>query len=750
MQMTSKTTTTTASGDHGSTKAAVEALARGWTAVPIREGSKKPYGAAWPHTRWEDEAQVRDAFKRFADEGAPGIGLLLGERSGGLLDVDLDHTKALRLRDHFLPPTSMQTGRVGRPRSHRWYIASENLPPTRQYRLPDRSMLVELRSTGAQTVIPPSTWYPREWNGLAETTEKYRWEGAPWGGKMGPAKVDGRVLSVQVALLGLGALLLDQWPARGGRHDAYLALAGGLLRFGDGVHPYWEKNLPVLIEALADATHDDDGPTQRVAEVMGSTLEKLRTNGKATGFPKLAEIIGTDHAELARRIARDVEQLGGFKGVEVTRVAEGNLPTLAGQAHGSEESQALISTLPPEERNPMEERITSWSAVDLEPYLAGQVLMPEPNVLKRVDGKGLFYSGRVNMLFGLSEAAKTWISLGTAGQEMAEGGRALFIDFEDLPEGTITRLRALGVGDEDLVKQFRYVHPEEPLADMQRYRFGAAATDSGIKAAGTFRALLEAFDPTLIIADGMTVLYGLHGHDTNEATATEVITGWLKSLTRAGRTTVIVIDHTGKGGGAHSSPIGAHHKVAMVQGTALRVDVVERPMPGRRGVSRLIVYKDRVGAVRKFSTQDSEQVAGILILDSREEGVTRFSIEVPDEKETVIANSEGMERVLDQMSRAQEVGNRILALFGGDIDLQLKTPGVVESLGESRDMIYEAWDYLVGTGEVLALGVNRHRHYMLNPTFSPSGQVETTVEGVSSAVTVDLSDPDPNNKGGRA
>jgi hypothetical protein len=735
-------TTTAASGDNGSTRAALEALRRGWQAIPIRNGSKRPYGEAWTHTRWEDDAQVRETFAAAAEDGAGGVGLVLGAPSGGLVDVDLDHTNALRLREHFLPPTSMQTGRVGRPRSHRWYLITDEVPATRQYRLPDKTMLVELRSTGAQTVIPPSTWYPREWDGNAATTEKYRWEGAAWGGKVGPAKISGRKLSIQVALLGLGAVLLDQWPKRGGRHEAYLALAGGLLRWGDGVHPFWKEYLPVLIEVLAEVTHDDDGAAARVAEVMGSTLEKLRENGKATGFPTLGNLIGNDHAELARRYASDVEQLAGFERPTITRKPEDALQPLSGQAHGDDESAALATTLPPEERNPMEERITSWSAVDLEPYLAGQVVMPEPTVLKRIDGKGLFYPGRVNLLFGMSEAAKTWISLGCVGQELAAGARALFIDFEDLPEGTISRLRALGVGDEELVRQFRYVHPEEPLADMQRYRFGAAATEEGIKAASTFRALLEAFDPTLVIADGMTVLYGLHGHDTNEATATEVITGWLKSLTRAGRTTVIVIDHTGKGGGPGASPIGAHHKVAMVQGAAIRVDVVDRPMPGKRGVSRLIVFKDRLGKVREYSSQDSEQVAGTLILDSTEKDVTRFSIEPPVPGEIVIGNSDGMDRALEQIGRISEVAGRVTEPFGGDLDVQLKTSDVCDLLSEPRDMIYQAWDHLTERGVVTAFGSNRWRHYMLNPTL----EIPDEPGPPASDEEVD----DSQNKGGRA
>lgn len=688
--------------EHGSTRAAVEAFQRGYQAVPIRDGGKRPYGAAWTHTRWDSEEQVRSAFDAWNTEGASGIGLLLGQPSGGLIDVDLDHARALRLRDYFLPPTPMRTGRAGRPRSHCWYVVEDELPSTRRYKMPDGSVSVELRSTGSQTVIPPSTWYPAP--KVGGPTETYRWEGSPWGGKRGPAKVEGRKLAIQVALLGLGSVLLDAWPKSGSRHETYLALAGGLLRYGDAVHPYWERNLPVLIAAMADVTHDEDGPEARIAEVMGSTITRLREGTKVTGFPRLAELIGIDHAELVRRMAREVESLGGFQ--------PGAPPSLDLPPEMKAETEALESTLPPEVRNPMEERISSWAAVDMEPYLAGLVTMPEPSVLRRVDGKGLFYPGRVNSLFGLSESAKSWISLATCVQEMGRGDRVVYIDLEDEPVGTLDRLRRLGAGDDDIKNQFRYVHPEGPLADMQRYRFGNNASEDGKASASVFKALLEAFDPTLIVADGMTVLYGLHGHDTNEATATDVITSWLKSLCRGGRTTVIVIDHTGKGGGAGSSPIGAHHKIAMVQGTAIRADAVQRPMPGEVGRVRLIVYKDRPGAVRAISTRDREQVAGIVVMDSTQPGITRLHVEVPEEGEVVIGEG-ALEAKLAQLARSAELEEQVIALFGGDIDKYVTTAEAMAALHISQNEAYDVWHNLKQKKIVVQEGVNRWTKFRL-------------------------------------
>jgi hypothetical protein len=694
---------------HANTRAALDAFARGFQAVAIRDGGKKPQGSAWTHTRWTSEEEIQQAFDGWAEAGASGVGLLLGEPSGGLVDVDLDHTKALRLRDHLLPPSSMSTGRQGRARSHRWYVVKENLPATRQYRMPDRSMIIELRSTGAQTVIPPSTWWPSDWKPGAPT-ETYRWEGPAWGGAQGPSVIDGRKLAVQVALLAMGAVLLETWPARGGRHDAYLALAGGLLRFGQGVHPYWEKNLPVLIEAMADATRDEDGGKARVAEVMGTTLKRLRDNGKSTGFPRLAELIGADPAELVRRWARDVEALAGFAGTPMKR-----LDAVAPDSGGTEEDEddRIVSTLPPEKRNPMEERISSWGAVDLEPYLTGQVVMPEPSVLVRVDGKGLMYPGRVNSLYGMSESAKSWIALLACLQEMDKGNRVIYCDLEDGPEGTLGRTLALGAAPDDISQQFRYVHPEGPLSEMQRYRFGPQPTEDGVASSGVFTSLLESFDPTLIIVDGMTVLYGLHGHDTNEATGTDVITSWLKKVCRSGRTTVIVIDHTGKTGGAGSSPIGAHHKVAMIQGTSLRVDVVDRPMRGAVGTMRLIVHKDRPGAVREISTKSSEQVAGVVTLDSTVLGISRMWVDVPDPDDVVVADSARMEAKLAKLAKLEDLQDAAMQLFLGDLAAKVTSVMVVDKTGCSLAEAREAWDLLENLGHVASYGVGRGRYYML-------------------------------------
>jgi hypothetical protein len=126
-------------------------LARGWAVIPISAGTKRPVLAAWQKLRLTAD-QISSYFK--ADSN---IGVLLGEPSGGLVDVDLDHPLAVKLAGEFLPATGAVFGRQSKPRSHWLYVAAGATTHKRPARIGDAdNMLVELRSTGCQTVFPTS------------------------------------------------------------------------------------------------------------------------------------------------------------------------------------------------------------------------------------------------------------------------------------------------------------------------------------------------------------------------------------------------------------------------------------------------------------------------------------------------------------------------------------------------------------------------------------------------------------------
>jgi hypothetical protein len=147
--------------------AALDYLARGWQPIPIAYRSKNPGRDEWEKERWT----VADVPRLF--NGKPqNIGVLLGEPSAWLVDVDLDHPKAVEIGATVLPQTTTIFGRAGKPRSHYLYQVSGPID-TRQFKLKGVGMILEIRSTGGQTIFPPSTHQ--------ETGEPIRWDctGAP-------------------------------------------------------------------------------------------------------------------------------------------------------------------------------------------------------------------------------------------------------------------------------------------------------------------------------------------------------------------------------------------------------------------------------------------------------------------------------------------------------------------------------------------------------------------------------------------
>lgn len=237
--------------------------------IPIPHGSKNPNRKGWQKERWS-----RDDLLRCFNNGQ-GVGLLLGEPSGGLIDVDLDCAKALAIADAILPPTDMVSGRASAPQSHRWYNCAP-LIATAQFKDPSmadsdaRAMIVELRSTGGQTVAPPS---------VHPSGEIYQWYG-----DLAPAPIAGNDLLKSVSKLAACALVARHWQF-GQRHNTSLALAGMLLRAG------WSRaRVENFIRLAANAANDEE-IDDRVRAVE-TTEQRVKAGAKATGFPRLADLIG--------------------------------------------------------------------------------------------------------------------------------------------------------------------------------------------------------------------------------------------------------------------------------------------------------------------------------------------------------------------------------------------------------------------------------------------------------------------------
>jgi len=546
------------------------------------------------------------------------------------------------------------------------------------------------------------------------------------------------------------------------------------------VHPFWERNAGLVIRTLALATHDEDGAEQREREAIYTTKRRLREGGEATGFTRLAEYLGEESVQIVERLVRDAEAVAGFvpdvagdvpgwqppwarqwdgltielddaasapEFVEADDTEEPRSLGVIRPEHGSEEvnpgapaaEEGDLDEDARENLDPLDARPSSWSPVDLEPYLTGKLTVPDPEVCRRNDGACLMYRGRVNMLFGSSESAKSWIAMAICLQEIEAGGRALYLDFEDEPVQTLNRLRLLGAVDDDLRAQFSYIRPEGPLADMQRNKWGKdQPTKSGEFAQDQFDMALQSLDPDVIVADGMTALYGLHGLDANDAVSTDVITSWLKRLTRNGRSTVIIIDHQAKSAEKGSMPIGSQHKVAMVQGTLLQVWPIKQPMPGDVGEMELVVLKDRPGQVRAHSQKTGgrgkAQVAGVVTLDSRTEGRSSLVITPPrrtpsggggtlnadgedvnDVERRVELDFTDMSKMMEKIAQRQDDEDTVLGAFRGEVGIRLNSRDLFAIVDPDlpRERTKGALDRLISRGWIMAEGGRGGRQYTL-------------------------------------
>ncbi len=236
---------------------------RGWHVLPLPSGEKSPGRKGWQRER-HHERDLPSLFQRGAN-----IGILTGEPSGWLVDVDCDVPEALDAADVFLPKTARIHGRPGSPRSHRWYVAP--MAKYEAFSFPENgadaakaTMYIELRSSGHQTIVPPS---------VADGEQRQ------WDARGDPAQVDAQTLRGAVAKCAACALLARHWPAQGTRDSAAMALAGLLLRGG------WEPDdVDEFVTTVARLAGDEEWQTRNKAR---QTARKIADGQPATGATAL-------------------------------------------------------------------------------------------------------------------------------------------------------------------------------------------------------------------------------------------------------------------------------------------------------------------------------------------------------------------------------------------------------------------------------------------------------------------------------
>ena len=279
---------------------ALDAIDRGIAPVPVPIGRKGPVIKNWQHL-----TITRENAGQYFNGTALNVGAIMGPRSGGLTDVDLDCPEAVKLAPYFLPATNSVYGRAGKRRSHYLYKCSD---PDRKavIKLNDerKAGIVELRlgggGKGAQSVMPGSQH---------KTGELYEWDD-----DAEPAQATCAELKAAVTKIAVGTIMMRHWPPRGGQHEAALTVGGFLARAGwsaDEVAHFVEAVTREHGEAEEPAAH---GRTAR------DSAERHAEGGQVFGLPGLQEQFG----ELA---ANRIAKLVGYHGEQAVP-PQGGLPTI--------------------------------------------------------------------------------------------------------------------------------------------------------------------------------------------------------------------------------------------------------------------------------------------------------------------------------------------------------------------------------------------------------------------------------------
>lgn len=238
-----------------------------FTITPLKKRTKEPFIKDWNSKKGID----MDVFDNDKDLN---VGLVLGENSDGVVDVDIDEPGLISIAQSVLPSSGVRFGRPSKPSSHYLYRINGDLGATRRYNDPEpttgvSATIIELRSTGCCTMVPPSVHPSGEkvefepGHGLTEIGFKFTvtWE----------------ELEKPVAELAATGLLLRRWD-QGKRHNLSLALGGALARAG------WdEERAQGFVSRVAQAARDNEIADRERA--VADSFEKVRARQPATGVP---------------------------------------------------------------------------------------------------------------------------------------------------------------------------------------------------------------------------------------------------------------------------------------------------------------------------------------------------------------------------------------------------------------------------------------------------------------------------------
>lgn len=248
---------------------------------------------------------------------------------------------------------------------------------------------------------------------------------------------------------------------------------------------------------------------------------------------------------------------------------------------------------------------SSWRPFDPAQYYDSEPTLP--TILHRQDGQALIYPGLAHSFVGPFESLKTWCAMLACKEVMAQGGNVIYLDFEGAPAPFFRRMRTMGVPLYTLMKRMAYIQPRDPLLD--RNRFTSGALELGV--------IGMTYNPQLIVTDGVTEAYSLHGWDVNVATD---VARYHKLIHRrfSGSVTTIEIDHVAKDPNpmGRITALGSQHKESGIDGAVFEFRVQETGGIGGRSSAAIYLVKDREGYLNSIANKD--RFIGTFVMENGE------------------------------------------------------------------------------------------------------------------------------------
>ena len=272
---------------------------------------------------------------------------------------------------------------------------------------------------------------------------------------------------------------------------------------------------------------------------------------------------------------------------------------------------------------------SSWKPIPLNDFYDGLFQMPTATILKRSDGAGLIYPGKVHSFYGESESGKSWIAQIATAELLKIDQKVIYIDFESDAIDIVNRLKVLGVSRANLLQYFSYIRPDGPRDVNDTY----------------WQDILEPDRAVLVIIDGVTEALTMWGGQTKD---NDEITRWMRIFPRtvatASGAAVVLIDHITKNAETRGRfAIGGQSKLATIDGAAYLCEPIELLAPGKIGTISMRVTKDRPGDVRRKAGaqrgKDRMQEAAIFTIDSTRPQM-EYVIGVPLREDEAEANKE--------------------------------------------------------------------------------------------------------------